>query len=283
MFGYSRQVYYRAIKSERVNQQRAAKVVSLVQQVRMQMPRIGTRKLHHLLEVQLKELNVGRDKLFDILKANHMLIKPKKNYRTTTDSYHRFHKHKNLVSGLSITHPEQVWVADITYVGTRKNPMYLSLITDAYSKQIMGHYVSDNLSTTSCLQALKQAIENRQYSSQSLIHHSDRGVQYCSDDYQKALQKATITTSMTEKYDPYENAIAERINGILKHEFIELVKVENIHLMRTLVKQSIDIYNKQRPHFSCNMNTPTKMHKQRTIKIKSYKMKNLKEIVLLEV
>ena len=283
MFGYSRQVYYRAIKSECVKQQRAAKVVRLVQGLRMSMPRIGTRKLYHLLQTELQELGVGRDKLFDILKANHMLIKPKKNYHITTNSYHRFYKHKNLVSGIEVKRPEQVWVADITYIGTRKNPMYLSLITDAYSKQIMGHYVSDNLSTNSSLQALKQATKNRKYPNQKLIHHSDRGIQYCSDYYQEELSNKGIQCSMTEKYDPYENPIAERINGILKQEFIELVRVDQLTHMKVLVMQSIETYNKQRPHLSCWMNTPDKMHKQNKLKIKSYKKKNLKENVLLEV
>jgi len=283
MFGYSRQVYYRAIKSEEVKQQRAAKVVHLVQNVRMRMPRLGTRKLYHLLHAELEELGVGRDKLFDILKANHMLIKPKKNYHTTTNSYHRFYKHKNLVSNIEVTRPEQVWVADITYIGTRKNPMYLSLITDAYSKQIMGHYVSDNLSTNSSVQALKRAIKNRKYPKQKLIHHSDRGIQYCSDYYQEVLQNKSIQCSMTEKYDPYENAVAERINGILKQEFIEVVSVNQLEHMKILVAQSIEVYNNQRPHISCWMYTPNMMHQQNKLKIKSYKKKNLKENVLLEV
>lgn len=283
MFGYSRQVYYRAIKSEEVKQQRAAKVVHLVQNVRMSMPRLGTRKLYHLLNNELEELGVGRDKLFAILKANHMLIKPKKNYHTTTNSYHRFYKHKNLVSNIDVIRPEQVWVADITYIGTRKNPMYLSLITDAYSKQIMGHYVSDNLNTHSSLQALKQAIKNRKYPKQKLIHHSDRGIQYCSDNYQDVLQNKNIQCSMTEKYDPYENAVAERVNGILKQEFIEVVTVNQLEHMKLLVAQSIEVYNNQRPHISCWMHTPNMMHQQNKLKIKSYKKKNLKENVLLEV
>ena len=122
MFGYSRQVYYRAVKAEKARQQRAQKVVQLVQEKRMVMPRLGTRKLYYLLQRELKALGVGRDQLFNILKANHMLIKPRRAYHITTNSHHRFRKHKNLIADLSITRPEQVWVADITYVGTRKNP-----------------------------------------------------------------------------------------------------------------------------------------------------------------
>lgn len=144
-----------------------------------------------------------------------MLIKPKRRYHITTDSHHRFKKHKNLISSLDINRPEQVWVSDITYIGTRKNPSYLALVTDAYSKKIMGYDVSDSLSVPGSLNALKMGVRARVYKNQPLIHHSDRGFQYCSNDYQGLLKKSNLGCSMTEKYDPYENAVAERINGIL--------------------------------------------------------------------
>ena len=271
MFGYSRQVYYRAIRSEKVKKHRAEHVVALVLEKRMLMPRIGARKLYHLLKPQLQELGVGRDKLFAILKANHMLVQPKRSYQITTNSHHRFRKHKNLTIDKPITRAEQLWVADITYLGTRQNPMYLSLVTDAYSKKMMGYNVSNSLHTTGALSALKQAIRNRKYPDMPLIHHSDRGLQYCSMVYQEQLIKSKITCSMTESYDPYANAIAERMNGILKQEFIELVNVDKLTLMELLVKDSVDIYNQKRPHLSCNMNTPEQMHKQNQIKIKTYK------------
>jgi transposase InsO family protein len=274
LFGYSRQVYYRAIKAEKAKQLRAQKVITLVQQKRMSMPRLGTRKLYHLLQPELGALGVGRDKLFHILKANHMLIQPKKSYHITTNSHHRYRKHKNLIADLPITRPELLWVADITYVGTRTNPMYLALVTDAYSKKIMGYNISDSLNTSGALSALKQAMKNRKYPNKSLIHHSDRGLQYCSTIYQEQLQKAGVTCSMTESYDPYANAIAERINGILKQEFIEVVKADKLDIMKLLVKDSVAIYNKKRPHLSCQMNTPETMHKQNRIKIKSYKKLN---------
>jgi len=238
------------------------------------MPKLGTRKLYHILKPELEQLGVGRDKLFEILKANHMLIKPKKKYHITTNSHHRFRKHKNLIKELKIERPNQVWVADITYIGNRENPMYLSLVTDAYSKQIMGYNVSDSLNTKGALSALKQALKNRKNKDEKLIHHSDRGLQYCSNLYQDLLNKYDIKCSMTESYDPYENAIAERINGILKQEFIELVKINRIEVMEKLVEQSIDIYNTKRPHISCNMLTPNKMHQQNKLKYKSYKKQN---------
>ncbi len=166
-------MYYRSIKAEKAKQQRAEKVITLVQQQRMVMPRLGTRKLYHILKPELQELGVGRDKLFDILKANHMLIKPKKRYHKTTNSYHRFRKHKNLIKELTIERPNQVWVADITYIGSRDNPMYLSLVTDIYSKQILGYNVSDSLATKGALSALKEALRSRKrLENKSLLRQS---------------------------------------------------------------------------------------------------------------
>lgn len=228
------------------------------------MPRVGTLKLYHLLKDRLKPLGVGRDRLFAILRANNLLIVPKKSYHVTTDSHHRFRKHKNIVQDIVPDRPEQVWVADITYVGNRENPMYLSLVTDAYSKKIVGYDVSDTLETKASLKALKMAINNRMYKNEPLIHHSDRGIQYCSDDYQQTLNKNTISCSMTESYDPYANAVAERVNGVLKQEFIDLNNQMNIKTMQGqgLVSNSVKIYNEIRPHYSCFMKTPNKMHLQ---------------------
>lgn len=248
-------------------------MINLVQGVRQIMPRIGTRKLYFLLQEQLNRLGVGRDKLFSILAANHMLINPEKNYKTTTNSHHRFRKYKNLIELLDINRPEQVWVSDITYIGGRGN-YYLSLITDAYSKKIMGYNLSTSLATAGSLKALNMANRNRIYKEKELIHHSDRGIQYCSNEYQKRLRQMKITPSMTESYDPYANAIAERVNGILKQEFLlEKYKVD-LKTMKILVKQAIEIYNTQRPHYSCNMKTPQEMHLQQEIKIKKYKKQN---------
>lgn len=249
-------------------------MIDLVLEVRMHMPRIGTRKLYHMLCPELQNLGVGRDRLFKIMKANHLNIEPKRQYHITTDSHHRFRKHKNLVEHLKVVRPEQVWGSDITYIGTRENPMYLSLVTDLYSKRIMGHDVSESLHATGAVRAMKQALKNRNFKQEQLIHHSDRGLQYCCDDYQELLSEKKILCSMTEKYDPYQNAVAERINGILKQEFICGIQITDIQLMRKLIAQSIDIYNEERPHWSCYMNTPNQMHQQREIKIRTYKTKN---------
>lgn len=246
-------------------------MVQLVLEIRRRMPRIGTRKLYYLLEEPLRTLGVGRDKLFSILKANHLEIVPKRSYRTTTNSHHRFRKHKNLVEQMQLTRPEQVWASDITYVGNRNRHNYLALVTDVYSKKVVGYDLSNSLSVEGTLRALKMAVKQRMYKKEALIHHSDRGIQYCSDDYQQLLGKQKITCSMTESYDPYANAVAERVNGILKDEFqLEEYNV-GTKTMKKLVKESVNIYNTRRPHYSCYMLTPEQMHRQRGVKIRTYK------------
>jgi transposase InsO family protein len=238
------------------------------------MPRIGGRKLYYLLQKHLKSLGVGRDRLFAIMKANHLLIKPTRTYHITTNSHHRFRKHKNLIEQLTLTRPEQLWVSDITYVGNRDNPMYLALVTDAYSKKVLGYDLSNSLQSEGTLRALRMALGKRRYKNDKLIHHSDRGFQYCSHEYQKVLTKANVTCSMTESYDPYANAVAERINGILKHEFILDAKPKDLDVMKKLIQDSINIYNTKRPHYSCNYLTPNQMHLQNETKVRTYKTKN---------
>ena len=255
----------------------------MVRNIRTIMPKLGGRKLYYLLKDQLSALHVGRDKLFRILRANHMLITPKKRYHITTDSHHRFRKHKNLMNTLEIEKPESVWVSDITYVGTRKNPSYLALITDAYSKRIVGYNVSSSLAVEGSLEALELALSNRMYKNQPLIHHSDRGLQYCSNEYQKLLNSNGIKPSMTEKYDPYENAIAERINGILKQEFDIARNIENLDVKKLLIKNAIEIYNNQRPHLSNQMLTPMQMHVQNKLKRKIYKSKKLNNVNIVQL
>lgn len=238
------------------------------------MPRVGTRKLYYLLLDKLQLMKIGRDKFFDILRANHLLIQSKRSYHVTTNSHHRFRKHLNQILDLEINRPEQVWVSDITYIGKRDNPCYLSLVTDAYSKKIMGYYVADNMNTQSSLKALKMALKYRKYKSLSLIHHSDRGLQYCADEYQKELHKNKVLCSMTQNSDPYENAVAERVNGILKQEFRIDKYNQKAEIMQKIVKEAINIYNQIRPHYSNHMLTPNQMHNQNKIKMRTYKIKN---------
>ena len=246
----------------------------MVNSIRVKMRKLGTRKLYYKLQDDLSKLSVGRDKLFDILRANNMLIKPTRSYHITTNSHHRFRKHKNIIEELEIKRPEQVWVSDITYIGNRQNPIYLALITDAYSKKIVGYDVSTSLDASGCVRALKSAIKSRDYLESKLIHHSDRGLQYCSNEYQKILNNNGIKTSMTESYDPYANAVAERVNGILKSEFLDYYGYKlPFKLMKKVVWESIKIYNNDRPHYSCYMKTPNQMHGQNDIKIRTYKSK----------
>lgn len=243
-------------------------VVKKVTTIRLCLPRLGTRKLYHILG---KDLPIGRDKLFAILRANHMLVKPKRSYHTTTNSHHRYRKHRNLIEDLAIVRPEQVWVSDITYVSSGKHHNYLALITDAYSKKIMGYDLSDSLSAKGSIRALRMALRGRKYSGE-LIHHSDRGVQYCCNAYQKVLRQG-IRVSMTESYDPYTNAIAERVNGILKDEFMLEDFGVGLKELAVIVRQSIHAYNNLRPHLSCQMLTPTQMHLQDILPRVLYKNK----------
>ena len=282
MFGISRQKYYRSFWKSSKQHDQSAQAICSVNELRNQMPRLGTRKLYHILKKDLRKINIGRDKLFHILRSNNMLIKPNRNYRITTNSHHRFHKHKNLIENMALNRPEQVWVSDITYIGGRGNA-YLALITDAYSKKIMGYDLSDSLAAEGSLRALKMAKKHRIYKSEPLIHHSDRGLQYCSDSYQRALKKGKIIPSMTESYDPYANAVAERINGILKQEFLLEKYKKDINTLNLLVRDAVRIYNTARPHWSCHLNTPEQMRKQKQIKIKTYKKSHISKASLANV
>jgi len=234
----------------------------MVQDLRMQMPRLGTRKLYYLLKSNFDESNikVGRDAFSDYLRSENMLIKPKKNYTKTTNSKHWLRKHPNLMKEIEIERPEQVFVSDITYIKSRERTHYLSMVTDAYSRKIMGYRLSDDMSAENVVQALKMAINQRK-TNNALIHHSDRGLQYCSSIYQLELNSNTIIPSMTDGYDCYQNALAERMNGILKQEFL-------VHTCNTakeldlLIRESINTYNKIRPHLSLNMKTPNFIHEK---------------------
>lgn len=226
------------------------------------MPRLGAAKLYHILKFDLilEGVDIGRDKFYKTLKHLCLLVPRKKMFFRTTDSNHLFNKHSNLVKGMKLNKPEQLWVSDITYLKTKNGTMYLSLITDAYSKKIMGYEVSDNLKAESSKRALVMALKNRKYPNRKLIHHSDRGIQYCCPQYTDVLDNHKVKISMTQKYDPYENAIAERINGILKQEFD--ISNHRLHKdeVKKITKNSINIYNKLRPHFSCNLMTPNQAH-----------------------
>jgi len=274
-FGISRQCYYKHLKREKISSFEDDIVVTKVTKIRQLMPRIGTRKLHHILSPQLinEGLKYGRDKLFDLLRKERMLVPKRTNYVVTTRSYKRFRVYPNRISNLKIKRPEQVWVSDITYIRTRDGFLYLTLITDAYSKKIVGYHLADNMRTENNIAALKMALRNRKYSKRKLIHHSDRGFQYCADDYTKLLAKHKIKISMTTKYDPYENAVAERVNGILKGEFLISDSRIPTEDAQQIIDQAIKIYNQLRPHLSCEYLTPEQAHNGAKFKMITYRKK----------
>lgn len=263
--GISRQAHYQWRHRRALDEAKHERVLELVQARRLRQPRLGTRKLHHLMgpALAVEGLSIGRDALFDLLRWNRLLVPTRRAYHKTTDSHHRFRRHPNLLKAgpeqVRAEASEQVWVADITYLPTRGRCAYLSLITDAYSRKIVGYHVHDSLHTAEVSQALKMALKGRQ-GSRALIHHSDRGIQYCAHEYQAIHQKHGLICSMTDGYDCYQNALAERVNGILKHEFL-LQPPNDLHQARLMVSQSVAIYNAERPHFSLQLKTPDEVHR----------------------
>ena len=257
----TRQSYYKAVKSRAKGSNDNCSVVTMVQPVRHVMPRIGGKKLYHVLRNQLLEhrIKIGRDKFFRILRMNDLLIRPKRRYVSTTQSHHRFWVYDNIAKDLCLNKPNQLWVSDITYLKTCEGFCYLALITDAHSRKIVGFDVSDSLELNGCIRALKSAFQTASDLRQ-LVHHSDRGIQYCSGQYIDLLKQKGIKVSMAAKGDCYENALAERVNGILKDEFNLDIKFKTKQQAMKAVKQSIYIYNRHRPHWSLNLKTPDQCH-----------------------
>lgn len=256
-FGLHRDSYYKYKQRQTIRLEKEKQVVELVKQERIEQPRIGTRKLLETLHItfNLMGLKVGRDELFRILRKYDMLVRRKKSGCKTTDSYHRFHKYSNLIKELEITRINQVWVSDITYIRTYKGFCYLALITDVYSRKIVGYDISDSLELAGCLRALQKALASAQ-PAVGLIHHSDRGIQYCSNQYVKTLKSNGVKISMTEENHCYENAIAERLNGILKDEFYLDQSFSELKEAKWATKNAIRIYNNKRLHLSLGYRTP---------------------------
>jgi putative transposase len=237
-------------------------IVELIMQIRFRHPRMGGKKIYELFKEEIHKIDdeVGRDKFFDILRRHKLLVKRRKKYVSTTDSYHRFRVYKNQLKSKSLTNAHQAWVSDITYVRTNKGFEYLFLITDAYSRKVVGWSLSDSLRLEGAVEALQMAIKQC-LDTTGVIHHSDRGIQYCSHDYVKMLRKNRMLISMTEENHCYENAIAERVNGILKNEYgLDDIFKGNKHLLRA-VKEAIWLYNMERPHWSLKLCTPDQIHR----------------------
>lgn len=261
LFGKTRHAYYDALWRKDRKIIKKDIVLQEVINIRKQLPKVGTRKLHHMLTecLQSHQINIGRDALFNLLSDHGMLIRQRKRKAITTNSNHWMKKYGNLIKDITITGPEQVWVSDITYIRMISQWGYLSLITDAWSRKIMGYSFRTDLTAKGCVDALLMALDNKIYD-KPVIHHSDRGSQYCSKQYVDILIDNHAAISMTEKSDPYENAIAERINGIIKSEFELHSSFAGFEKTYEKIKESISKYNKIRPHLSCDYLTPDQAH-----------------------
>jgi len=265
LFGKTRHAFYDKewkLEEETVE---CAIVLKLVEEQRKVLPRVGTPKLHGLIQPSLAQhkIKMGIKKLHELLSFYGMTVRRKRRKTITTFSKHWLKKYPNLIREVEVTYPEEVWVADITYIALKNGFCYLSLLTDAYSRKIVGYCLHETLDRHGPLQALAGACKNRLYLDHTVIHHSDRGIQYCCSDYIKYLKQESFMISMTENGDPYENAIAERVNGILKDEFnLDRVFDTYTHAADE-VSRVIPIYNCHRPHASCDFLTPDQAHQRR--------------------
>ena len=263
-FGYCRDTYYKLKNRLRSKISTELQVLELVKSRRKLQPREGGRKVYKGIKENLDGLNlkVGRDKLFDILRSNNMLVSPRKSYVKTTNSKHRFYIYPNLIKEFTPIGKNQLWVSDITYIRTLIGFCYLALITDAYSRKIVGYDVSNSLELEGALRALKKALKSLP-AGHNLIHHSDRGIQYCSHAYINLLKKREVKISMASKGDCYENALAERVNGILKQEYYLDATFNDVNHAIKACRNAIFIYNNYRLHMSLNYKIPEYVHSLR--------------------
>jgi transposase InsO family protein len=263
-FGITRQAYYQNNWEGISTTLEEDLIIQRVKQIRETHRRMGTRKLYEMLQPFMLEhqIKIGRDALFNMLSANHLLVRKRKRRIQTTNSYHWLRKHPNLISKFVPTEPNQLWVSDITYWKIKTDEhLYISFITDAYSRKIVGYQVAETMEAIESIQALQMALSALGAESHlHLIHHSDRGIQYCSHAYVKLLQDYNIKISMTESGDPLENALAERINGIIKEEYLETYDISNLKDAKKLLKSVVELYNTERPHMSISNLTPNIIH-----------------------
>ena len=275
LFGRTRHAFYDRLWYQQQQDQFHILVLEMVAEIRREIPRIGSGKLYQILRspMQSNGIKMGRDKLHQLLLDHGLTVRPKKRYTRTTNSNHWMKKYSNLIMEVDLTESEQIWVADITYIIVNEDFNFLNLITDNYSKRIMGYCLHPTLEAAGTITALKQALLSRHKPENKLIHHSDRGTQYCSKDYVNMLQAAGISISMTENGDPYENPVAERVNGILKGDFELDRRFSSRNEALATIDRSIKAYNELRPHMSCNMFTPNQAHEMVGTLIKKWKPK----------
>ena len=264
VLGITRQGHHKALAVEPPAAMAREMVVQLVAERRRELPRLGGLKLHHLVKADLVAMGIklGRDRFFDVLREEHLLVERRRSRTRTTNSFHRFRVWPNLVKELAITRPDQVWVADITYIRIRGGFAYLFLVTDVYSRKIVGWTLGETLETRWSLDALAMAIKGAGAPPAGLIHHSDRGVQYCSADYVNGLKREGIEISMAEAGNPYENAIAERVNGILKDEFLLDRTMQDTQTARRAVRQAVEATNTLRPHRGIGLMKPEEKYRE---------------------
>ena len=254
---------YKQTSRENKQLKQAQVIIALVSKIKEEQSEISVRKMQGMIQSDLDKhgIKIGRDGLLDLLREFDMLVKTKRYKHYSTDSTHAFRKYPNLIKDIKPMEPNRLWVSDITYIQANKGFTYLSLITDAYSRKIVGHYLSDSYSVTGTIKALQKALKTNKIK-EGLIHHSDRGVQYCCKEYTCILKKKKVTISMTENGSPYENALAERVNGILKKELLS-PKYKDWQQATIAVNKAIEIYNNKRPHLSIQMMTPNQAHQQK--------------------
>lgn len=262
-FGVTRQAYYQHNWNGISTSIEEEIIIQEVLRIRKNHRRMGCRKLYEMLQDFMLQhhIKMGRDALFTMLAAHHLLIRKRKRKVQTTHSLHWLRKYPNLIRNFIPTAINQLWVSDITYWKIKDEYVYISFITDAFSRKIVGYNVAPTLEAVESVSSLRMAFSALGAESHSqLVHHSDRGVQYCSAQYVKLLQDYNVQISMTENGDPLENAIAERINGIIKEEYLNVYEVENIHQAKQLLKDVVDLYNNERPHMSIGNLTPNQIH-----------------------
>lgn len=261
LFGVTRQAYYQSLYREEEMGMEQELVVKEVLEIRKRHPRLGARKLYVMLETFMlgHGIKMGRDGLFDLLSAHRLLVRRRTRKVSTTQSHHWLRKYPNLIRGLVPTAPNELFVSDITYWKIGTGHVYISLVTDAYSHKVVGHKLSETLEAAASVAALEMALGGVKKGA-GLIHHSDWGVQYCSFGYVGLLQGHGAQISMTENGDPLENAVAERINGILKGEYLECYTVDGFGQAEKLLDAVIKLYNGERPHMSIGNLTPEKVH-----------------------
>lgn len=263
LLGLSRQAYYQYIDREKTVHYQEEIIIQKVITHRMVHKKKGTRKVFLDMQSFLSEnrFKLERDAFFTILRNNNLLIRRRRSRIITTDSKHRFKKYPNLIKDMVVIKPNQLWVSDITYVRCGSNFAYISLVTDAYSRKIVGYYLSKDLKATGPLKALKRAVSaSRGADLNELTHHSDRGIKYCCDEYVRCLAKENIKISMTQSSDPLDNAIAERVNGIMKNEY-ELEKAKSFTEISAKTAEAVYNYNNLRQHNSIDNYTPAEAHR----------------------